>query len=590
LDLADLDADELTEFYCAVLDPLETDPPKPDDLVDDEQDEAAGLSRAAEPPRLYTLRRLQEFHRFAQVQYGLETPDWSEIGEGAISATANPGFIQPTEYRHGLRLLAPDPSQQEIESVQDAFILLLAYRFGLRGSEAAALAQADWVELGGAVVVLVTGTHGKLKTRGSRRQVPLIGALDEHERAIIQRCFMHWEAESGGDNRVPIFFCASDKKRPLELQPVRERIITALRAATGNPRINLHHARHSLANLVGLNLLTDAGIGLWKGANPSSECATSTQRLLLSSTGCSRRNLWAVSRVLGHVQRGTTTGSYLHFLHDWAAVTVMSQCPSRFVEDHSIASRGVEDRDQWPQSASYLPELAPVPRRSFNAPTAGALVKYCRLRAQGMVAAAAGQHLQLAASVRLRVEHQLAQAGARLQGRVPIGDDRSLAADLDGALFLLSRVEPHRWAQLEIAAKSSDAPRQPLCPDPCTHIGRSRQILLWQRDHFQTLNYFLAELQWNKEQVVLYRPAKLDDRLSRWAEECGLLLHANVQGDRKVLQIDKAVVIQPNQVPVTYEHRVAMVRAAHNQVVRTNYELIVLWIAMCLAHSSVQSA
>lgn len=576
-DLPDLDPDELTEFYLRVVDPslLQAN--------DDEDDRAASLNDAPTRKRdqQYVLQRLSEFHRFAAQRYGLETPDWSEIGEGLTAAVARPGFITLTEYEHARLSLCASPSFAPPSAVRDAFILLLAYRFGLRGGEAAAMARDEWVAVTGTVVVSVSGQHRKLKTRGSKRQVPLIGQLSEHEQLVTDRWLRLWQAETAGNPAIPLFFADPFQGGLIDMRAPRERIIAALRASTRTDHINLHHARHSFANRIGMALQSSSSDPIWQ-LTPGSQADTAqaVKLLLLNTEKNTRRSPWAIARLLGHASPRTTVQSYLHFLHDWGASLVVKGDPDRFgTVPHADAAR-ITNLDLWSRDVAYLnavPSAAPVVAAR---PTPSLIMRYFRFRAQGMVAESAARECQLQPSDSEVVEEALVSVGKRMSGA-----NESTISPIMMPLALLGHIEMHRWPSLLDLASSVAGVDSPTRQYGVALVSKSRQVLLWEQEHFHLLWKFLEACKWTADQITLYRPAGLDPLLLTWAKESGFgdPIPCKPEGGTKVIQIDRAIEQRAGRAPVIHEHRVAAVRSATNKTVTSNYELIILWLTVMLA-------
>lgn len=136
----------------------------------------------------YAADRLVEFHEFARTLHGLEDPDWAELGEFSDRPSGRPGILTTAEYRASLRSLVGDLAQRETPThlLECAWVLLLGFRFGLRGGEGVGLHHDDWVDRAGAIVVLVRpNTTRGLKTVRGKRVVPLIEQLTDQEKSVV---------------------------------------------------------------------------------------------------------------------------------------------------------------------------------------------------------------------------------------------------------------------------------------------------------------------------------------------------------------------------------------------------------------------
>jgi integrase len=585
LDLADLDADELTEFYGWVIEPSVAP-------VEHAQT-ATQTSQQQRQNQSYVLQRLVEFHRFAQLRYGLDTPDWAEIGEGLTNSTALPGFITEREYQHALQSLCPHPDSSAAQAVRNAFILLLCYRFGLRGGEAISLARSDWVEVAGATLVLVSGTHKKLKTRAARRQVPLLEDLSEHEQAVVHRWLTYWEAETAGNPVIPLFFEHPDLGGIAHMRGIREQLIAALRTSTRAEHINLHHARHAFGNRMALHLIGSRFKDVWAGAPWFDRLRTNS--ILQSALGTynpTRRAPWAVARLLGHASPRTTFNSYLHWISDWAAALLENSEPGSFeeIKGHDLVS--TIDLNRWTVDPDYLkPASVPEPPTQVKR-TPLVVLKYFRLRAQGMTPQAASHHCLLQDLDVKLIEDTLLIVGQKLSG---VEDLLSEVASIALPLQLLGHIQKHRWTPLLESLQKLDGRETPTIPNHRNfgiQVGRARQILLWAPEHFIQLRQFVDWNQWGLNQFTLHRPKNLDVRVLEWAKQAGFddLRAPTPAKQPKSIQIDVATELRPDLPAITHRHRVAAVLSSAHPIATDNYESIVLWLAFSLGQPLAQSA
>lgn len=588
LDLADLDSEDLTDFYRSVveMDTGHSDSPR------NERNGSPGDGYQSRQNQKYVLQRLAEFHQFAQALYGLDAPDWSEIGDGVLGGMAHPGTVTEAEYLHAMQTLCPQPSGGLAGQVRDAFVLLLTYRFGLRGGEALGLRRSEWVEVAGTTVVLVSDRHRQLKTRGSRRQVPLLEPLTQHELRVVQRWLAHWSTETGNSLNIPLFFDEAERRSVADMRPIRQRLITALRASTRSTHVTLHHTRHAYANRMGLHLMAREPSALWPAHHPlDPDRSEAIQRAALLTTRETRRAPWAVARLLGHATPRTTFNSYLHVQFDWAAQRVREMSPSHFAAGPRRKFKMAIDLDLWPVDENYLiSSLFPaLPEPQVCTPALA--LKYFRLRFQGMQPPTAGEHCLLARPDWKRIEDSLVLAGQKLAPGIDAGDSEVAAIALPN--LLLRHIQKHRWSVLidYVEQRTVETPVLPPTDNIEAigqQIGRTRQLLLWEAEHFVQLRQFMEWMLWTEEHVVLYRPAKLDPRLVQSAQNNGYTNLRNNRSDagRKVLQIDVAAKFQPGKSAINYPDRVAAVTCSANPVAQDNYEFLLLWLAFQLSQQA----
>lgn len=600
VDLADLDVDELTEFYSQILDPANPkEPDKEDDKKDSEKEKEEGthVDSAASARRRngqYVIERLIKFHRFAKTRYGLEDPDWSELSDGLFASTALPGYITLSEYLHAFDLICPTPINATPSQLQDAFVLLLTYRFGLRGGEAIAMHRNGWVDLGGAVVVLVDGSFRKLKTKGSNRQVPLLEDLEDKERTVIDRWLLHWDNQSLENPRIPLFFAHRIKGGIADISSIRSRLIEALRTVTGSTHINLHHARHSFANRIGLHLLLDDDDTTWHEQTRNfAHLSGHVKRTMLSTESATRRAPWALARLLGHAGPQTTFNSYLHFQFDLLTNRLIQLNPTLFRPLNGQRLECAVNLDDWNVNDCYLrslPSMAANPMAEISPKLA---LEYMRLRAHGRTPVAARDVYSIHVEDQQRIENALVDAGGRLTRMLVAG---STVSDIVLPMGLLGRIQNRRWQNLIDWVGSLESPNASLSglrQNAARQIGPTRQILFWEQQQFEELKNFLQWCDWSSTDIILYAPKNLDGTVKNWI--CGLSLGelrsptndepAGSPQDpastyrEKRFQID-TVRVRENELPeVEHKHRVAVVRSTKNPNVQDNFELIMIWLA-----------
>jgi integrase len=569
LDITDADTEELTDFYMQVIDPtLQAD------AKNDGQE-----APSAKKDQGYVLQRLQEFHRFAHQHFGVDQPDWSELGDGLSSATVSPGFISEREYLHALRLILSKDSVPWVIRQVAAFVLLLAFRFGLRGGEAISLSRSDWVEIDGAIVVLVRGSFKPLKTPASKRQVPLLEQLTDLEKNLVDGWFAYWTSETGNDLRKPLFFTGTDAKDLLDIRPIRELVISALRAATCNQHTNLHHTRHSFPNRVGAALHDRAQWKIDAVLEPSMR--SHMKRLLVNTERPTRRSSWILARLLGHTSPRTTYASYCHYVFDWAEELIRAEQPERFEYKLKWEYEGLVSLDAWPLDEKYLGAADELKLEPLSRLNAVGLLKYFRLVAQGMSSASAALACRMMYAQREEVEACLSRLASKLKKTT------SGAEGGDQVASVLRHIKPFRWAELielvQHVEPSAEGATRSKSPDH--NVGSTRQILLWREDHYKLLASFLKWLKWEVDSIVIYRPTKLDPLVVEWGRAAGLPEYKDTRGSTQVkFQLDKAIEPQAGQPLCEYPHRVAVVLSPRQSAVGDSFELMALWLAFNLGN------
>lgn len=346
--LHEMDEDDITDFYEQLL------------LADETEDAA------------YFSGRLREFHQWARTQ-GIEDPDWSVLPvSGVRIEQVATGFIVEDDYLNALVLLRQDGTAQGLMA---AFLLLCAYRFGLRGAEALWLARSDWRQFEQQTVVLIRKNYRKsLKTDNSVRQVPLLFPLKKAETTIIDEVMANSVARFG-DADAQLFARDDDWRQTIPVGPLKRQVNRILAQVTGNSGLTLHDARHTVANRVALAVCQPALPREWLAV---AKTLSDSEAILLGRTGNTRRRLWAIARLLGHSRPLTTLKSYIHFLGEWSdAMVGIPETPI------SKGLKSAVNLDQLPTSANVdVRALEATPVR-VEAPSMTRLLKFIRLIARG---------------------------------------------------------------------------------------------------------------------------------------------------------------------------------------------------------------
>lgn len=280
---------------------------------------------------------------------GIATPDWDELSLGCAARSVRPRLFTENEYGQCLELLLQDDVQSSIRGLQSAFVLLLAYRFGLRAQEAIGLLRSDWCESAGLTWVLVQ--NNSLRTlknpQNSRRVVPLMMELSEQEKRLIEFVLSRYDAAYGNVKNKPLLVTSEGDFIPYA-RSIPSEIAARLQVVTGNPKMTLHQARHSFCNVLTRALMdidTELGHSLTNSIDDKN-----VRRILLGSEGApSRRSAMAISRALGHSSPRTQFRSYNHLMTDWADKLTP-------VESHNKrAIQGAVRIYEWSTVSSYEP-------------------------------------------------------------------------------------------------------------------------------------------------------------------------------------------------------------------------------------------
>jgi integrase len=500
-------------------------------------------------------------------------------------------MILEREYHHALAVLAPDPQRANRNQLARAFILLCAFRCGLRGSEATGLLRRDWVETqDGSVVVLVRNNAlRKLKTPSGRRQVPLLFELTSFERKVINRLFALWDSVSQGDDALPLLIDPDNPSQLLDEKRLRMEVGNVIKTVTMNPLLSLHHARHAFANRVG-TLLFDRAEAVWThaaqpaGRAPSRDDASRrrahVRRLLLGTELTTRRSSWALARLLGHAHPRTSFRSYVHFLPEWLADWV------GFAEESPDASGSGEltqllDLDELPTATGYLQA---APQSALEATTQplslDKILRFLRRYQDGVPCARAAEGAEIEQADAKVIAESIRRIDIILQRREAVN------RGLGGTTNLLSHIPARRWDALRdwLRSRSPEVPSGTLASAAIEQIlnemiGPSRQLLLWKREHFLWFARAIGQLGLNASQFLFVSASTGHEKMTLWAEEAELAI-PQPRPD-KHLQVDTVELGDP---PVRIKHRIAVVPdTAKSSLFESTYEFVAIMVLVMIS-------
>ncbi|WP_374639511.1 hypothetical protein [Hydrogenophaga sp.] len=581
--LFDADAEDLTDLYARLLEARRlsrvSGSTSSNGPSDDDQE------RSSESYRTWKLAAnlLRDFHRMCARELSLEDPDWSEFMGAEVPLSISPGILLEKEYLHALEVLVGDAVHASFEALAPAFMLLLTYRFGLRGKEAAGLMRPDWVTTqGGPVVVLVRSNRLRvLKTNASRRQVPLLFKLTDHEQTIIERFTALWHGISGVDDKVPLFCNPARPLDTLDDVKIRSDLARLIKQVSCNQSLSLHHARHTFANQVARLLLNDAG-GCWEhvATNPVDEQqAKHVRSLLLSTHEVTRRSSWALARLLGHAHPHTTFRSYLHLFPDISTKLVRSKQRQDDAPVRMDKLSSVRDLNRVVVVAGYLEkvELTPLPRPPI---TMQSLLRFLFLFQQGSSMDAAAASTGLPSGIAQELIDELDRVDQMLASRPAINPL------LGGRSRLLSHISSTRWKYwIDRAAGVStvinpDEIDRPSGTAPLhLPIGPTRQVLLYRSEHFAMLRQVIDLWGLTPSDFKVAATRQLHPMVTQWARDHGFELTSveHIKVDGTALQIDS---VSEGTPPMSVKHRCALLHQSHAEArIRSSFEVVFLVLA-----------
>lgn len=475
-DLVALESDELTELCSQMLDYKQITSTNAD----------------------FFGKRLQDFFRWA-AQFGVASPEWTELAIESDQRTVSPGLISEQEYQSGLQTLMTDTCLEHDEQLILGFVLLATYRFGLRAQEAIGLLRRDWCQTADYTWVLVQNSQYRvLKSASSRRAIPLLFRLSDTEQDIIERTLARYQSIAGTATNRPIL-CepSSDGNQPVltNIAPrISETLIQLLRNVTGNPELVLHHCRHSFYNRVAPALLSIETPLAKKLIDPTEH--DRIRRIVLGPiNGVSRRGAMALARLMGHKFPSTGLKNYFHLATQWAdELTPISQQRA-----HSIAE------------AVQLTEL-PIKKVKavgsinedllYAAPTLSKTLQCLRLVSLGMGYSRAGELMRLDPKYVALLQKVCETTNTRM--RFSASSDKRVK--LSGELCpnaLLESLPDQAWQRLlHRANENTGSADLALEDDNLRHlqelpylISQNRQVLMEQPGHIKVVQHTLELFQ-----------------------------------------------------------------------------------------------
>lgn len=475
-DLVVLDSEELTELCAQMLEYKESTSAHAD----------------------FFGKRLQDFFRWT-AQFGVATPEWTELALHSDQRTVSSGLISEDEYQNCLTAIFADASLEQDEQLMLGFVLLATYRFGLRAQEAIGLLRRDWCQNGDYTWVLVQNSQYRtLKSEASRRAIPLLFALSETERDIIDRTLARYQSIAGNaTNRLILCEAAARGKPPEQTRlaaRIPETLIQLLRSVTGNPELVLHHCRHSFYNRVAAALL-GLETPLANRLTDPAEHQRIRSIVLGPVNEVSRRSAMALARLMGHRFPSTGLKNYFHLATQWADELT----PVKQQRAHEIG--------QALQIGKHACiELKPIASMEhslqYAQPTLVKTLQCLRLMALGINHQRAGRLMCLPPDYTQRLHSTFEQTNARMRftsstdKRVKLKGDQCPNA-------LLQSIPDDAWQRMlhrageigdDIALELEDEEWQHLEDLPYL-IGASRHVLMEQPGHIKLIRHVLELFQ-----------------------------------------------------------------------------------------------
>lgn len=284
---------------------------------------------SSENQRQKLAGHLRAFHRFLK-----KTRFVGAIDEGEVFASANEdltvdaNLILEDEYLDAKSYLKErkvitskgTPPDQRVCDIA-GLLLMLGFRCGLRRMEALKLRRDDLNERDPAELLIRPWEQRRLKTPNATRKIPLYALLSAEELDELRKWKELREIESKTE-LVPspyLFALHGSVYTSVPENLVFPLIHEALRKVTKDSSLHFHHLRHSFCSLLFCALLYPPNASFpewlrrWGGAMKWLSKSGKLHRELYGNSHPTRRQLYALSRLLGHSSPVTGAENYNHF-------------------------------------------------------------------------------------------------------------------------------------------------------------------------------------------------------------------------------------------------------------------------------------
>lgn len=263
--------------------------------------------------------RLREFHDFIVEGYGALPVDFDELEPRQIHYGANGNLVTVDEYLRARDLLENDSyAESPIMVNLQVLVLCLIYRNGLRTGESIRLLVSDVIADQSPLVYIRNNRFGVCKSINGVRQIPFFERMDAKELELLKQWVASREHLEPGDVKAPLFTKELLGNSLIVRQQVTQRIIQALRIATGDSTIKIRHLRHAFANYFVAsiadvsNTFDQLKLAQWTGLAQHS--AENFEKKWFGQSYPSRRGLYQLANLIGHGSPETTIKNYIHCL------------------------------------------------------------------------------------------------------------------------------------------------------------------------------------------------------------------------------------------------------------------------------------
>lgn len=557
-DLRAMDSDAITDLY--------------HDMVESRRDRGKEVG--------YFGKRLKVFHRWA-VTFGVQNPDWSEIDTADNHRSVSPGCISEKEYlacQEYIRAAYGEDSQLLLFL---GFVLLLTFRFGLRGNEALGLRRQDWCQWQGYTWVLIRDNRiRQLKRKSSRRAVPLLFNLTLHEIELIEKVLANYDSIAGTENNAPILCevrggrvdqCAACRE-------IQETLTIILRTVTGSKTLTPHHCRHAFYNHVAPTLLG------FESPTESILCKNINADKLLGIVlgqhqGRSIRSSIGLARLMGHSSAASGLKNYNHLMTEWAD----SLTPVR--TERALVINGIVNTAEFDRIRKE--KLPQAPDISFREPTLLSTFRLLRLVAQGRSYQSAGKLVAMHPDFVCSIQENFDQANQVM--RFKKRGENAWFKGKASPNAILHYITDAAWIRfIELAGTLGElnnfsAPNYPRIDELPLMLGMNRQLKVSHDRHCEIVknSFDVLSIESNRYDVFVTKDEPVVTNL--------LVAHGfQVKSIESVLQPGKTVQLDVFNCPVEkrrggiFDYGAIILGPVHDGVIRNSYEMAVAFLAVAI--------
>lgn len=259
------------------------------------------------------------------------------FGEGGALMPVDATVISVDEYLAILDWLeqqlqlGADPAETHIGQV----VLILTFRCGLRRGEVFGLRLCDVHDQGGIYLHIRRYPGHRLKTPNAIRTIRIDALMTARERALLRRwidkrSFEHVAGRGTDGFQLRLLARPGSARDAASVDGTVRRVMQAVHAVTREPRLVLHHLRHSCATWLWLKLRAPdyAQISSYLSTMPALRRELlQARRLRIQLCGAvqgpSRSYSNVVARILGHGMPGTSLEHYIHVADLFLAATTL---------------------------------------------------------------------------------------------------------------------------------------------------------------------------------------------------------------------------------------------------------------------------